>query len=74
MNTGQTIGAIVVAVFTVIATVVGATWIVLEEIGEVRIELHKENAEVRENIGGLRGDVGNVDTKLGAFIDSHRRT
>ena len=77
MSTLQTIGAIVVAVFTVIVAVVGATWVILEEINKSHVELQKQISESRvefhKEISKLRGDVANVGSKFDEFEDSHRR-
>ena len=75
-------------VIAIIATIIGATWILSEKINESRVEFHQEIGEVREEfrkeisklsegfhkeIGKLREDIKNVDTKFDAFMDSHRR-
>ena len=87
MITGKTIREIA-PVIAIIATIIGATWILSEKINESRVEFHQEIGEVREEfrkeisklsegfhkeIGKLREDIKNVDTKFDAFMDSHRR-
>ena len=105
MIAGKTIREIAPAL-AIIATIIGGTWVILEEINETRVELHKEiseshvelqkqisesrvefhkesgkvrveireeNTKTREEVGGLRGDFGNLGSKFDEFKDSHER-
>ena len=91
MSRWQVIGVITgatVAVFSIMATIIGATWMLSEsfhkEIAEIRVEIREENAETRnefrkennetrKDIGGLRTDIRGIDTKFDEFKESHRR-
>ncbi|MCY4031571.1 MAG: hypothetical protein OXF05_05590 [Hyphomicrobiales bacterium] len=68
---GATAGAIV-AVFSIMATIIGATWILSEKINEVRVELHIEIAEVREEIGKVREDMAKGEGKIREDISNLR--
>ncbi|MCY4053569.1 MAG: hypothetical protein OXE98_06785 [Hyphomicrobiales bacterium] len=57
MSTGQMIVGVATIVFTVIATVVGGTWVILEEINESHVELQKQINESRVEFHKETGEV-----------------
>ena len=57
MSTGQMIVGVATIAFTVIATAVGRTWVILEEINESHIELQKQINESRVEFHKETGEV-----------------
>ena len=68
MNTSQTLA--------IIATIIGATWVLSEKISDFRVDLHKEIAEVRVEIckesgttrDEFRKEIGNVRVDVGYLL------
>ena len=63
MSTGQMIVGVATIVFTVIAAVATATWVLSEKINESRVEFHKEIGEVREEMGEIRVEIREENAK-----------
>ena len=60
MSRWQIIGVVtgaIAAVFSIIATIIGATWVLSERINEVRVEFHKEIGENRTEFHKAIGEV-----------------
>ena len=63
MSTGQMIVGVATIVFTVIAAVATATWVLSEKINESRVEFHKEIGEVHEEMGEIRVEIREENAK-----------